>query len=401
MNISKYLRNITLVMLGLTVLSLQAGSYFNSKGRGLGMRQYATGARGIGMGYTGIAANDSLQLNSYSVTQWRQINNTRATIGISYQSISTDLPASSFRSATADFSGLTIAVPVVKKKWVFGVAVIPYTDLDFKSTQQLVSAGQTFTQTNIYRGSITKAQFSLVWSPSATLGIGVNGSYFIGRLSDEYGFEFESNNLRETVHTVHYRFKGPAIGFNADYQPSPRFRLAGFVDFPAKPNLKVEYESPVADVTDRERTFDQFPLHFGLGTAIQLTPRLQMMVDYTRQSWSDVLASPNSDFDDWSIFGVGVERAASRSRNAGFFSKMDLRGGFSARKLGYKFNGESVSELAGHVGLGIPFGFNTNRIDIALTAGLRGDLNKNGAEEKFLRLDTAISVGEFWFQKLR
>lgn len=401
MRVSKFYKIYLLLIVCFAGQFAFAGSYFSSKAKGIGLRQYATGVRGIGMGYTGMASRDSLELNNFAVTQWRHIIATRVTISLAYQRFETDLSGNNFTSTKTDLSGINIAVPIARKKWVFGLSITPYSEIDFKSTNDLSSGGEDFTQTNFFTGSISKAQFSLVWSPHPKIGLAVNANFFFGTLTDRFEFRFENNNFRDISHRVIYRFRGPGIGLSADYQPSQKIQFAGFVDFPAKVNMDAEYVSTVDFPLDKPRNFDQFPLQFGIGSALQMSRRWQLTADFTRQQWADALQTPNPEFDDWYLLGIGVERAASRKRNSGMFNKMDLRGGFSARSLGYKFNNEPVKEYALHLGFGLPFGHFNNRIDLAISGGIRGDLSKNLAEEKFIKFNTAISIGELWFQRTR
>ena len=72
----------------------------------------------------------------------------------------------------------------------------------------------------------------------------------------------------------------------------------------------------------------------------------------------------------------------------------------STTSLGYKFNGKSVLQYAGHLGLGIPFS-RWNRIDFAFAGGIRGTIKDNLAKETFISFEISISLGEQWFQKLR
>jgi hypothetical protein len=53
------------------------------------------------------------------------------------------------------------------------------------------------------------------------------------------------------------------------------------------------------------------------------------------------------------------------------------------------------------VGFGFPFHRNTARLDIAIVGGIRGDKQKNLAQEKFMQIFMSLSAGELWFQKLR
>ncbi|MCB0300661.1 MAG: hypothetical protein KDE52_11440, partial [Calditrichaeota bacterium] len=246
------LNTIVCITFSAVGFSLFGGSYFSTKSKGIGIRQYNTGVRGMGMGFTGIASADSLQLNSFALTQWRYISTTRATIGISYQGISSDFDggAEAYNS-TADFGGLNLAVPLVSKKWAIGLSISPYAEMDFKTNNTITSDGETFTQISSYTGNVSRAQFSLAWAPTPSFGISANYSYFFGSLNDQYDFDFEDNSFRDTSHKITYRFSGPGFGIGADWQPISRARIAGFVDFQPSVDLAVSYTSTL-QISDDE-----------------------------------------------------------------------------------------------------------------------------------------------------
>ncbi len=390
-----------LFILLLMIIPLQAGSYFTSQVKGVGIRQYNTGVRGLGMGGTGLASMDSLMLSSYALTQWRNIVDTRATFTFQYQRIYTDFEKASFTSSTADFAGVNIAIPLVKKKWVVGVTLQPYTQVDFKFSQQLEDNGQSFTQVNLYDGSVSKAQFVLVYSPVARVGIAVNWNYYFGTIQDRYELRYDDPNFLTTRHLVKYRISGPGGGISMDVRPFSALSLAGFVDTPANLNLSVSYDSPVNDPVNVERNLDGFPLQYGFGGEWRPISRLSLAADYSYQNWKKVLKIPDPVYEDWYRFGFGIERKMSQARSRKFLDRIDLRAGFSMEQIGYKFQGESVKEYSGHFGLGIPFHRMRNRIDLGLQAGIRGDKNKHQAQEFFYRFQISLAMGEQWFQRIR
>ncbi len=384
------------------ITGVNAGSYFSSKTNGLGLRNYTTGVRGLGMGYTGIASNDSVQLSSIAFTQWRYIKTTRVTIGMQYQSSSLDLAdAGTSGNSSADFGALNIAVPILKNRWVFGLSVTPYSEVDFKSRQDLVSDNVNFTQITNFTGTVSRAQFALVWAPVPSVGLSANYTYYFGTLNDQYDFRFEDDGYRDTSHKVAYRFTGPGFGFGADWQVASGLRIAGFVDFKPSIKLDVSYESTLTPTEEKVRNFSSFPMQFGFGSQWKLNDRWLVAADFSQQDWKKALKSPSDEYDTWQLLSVGFERRAKTERKAGFFNGKDWRGGFSATKLGYKFNGNTVNEYALHLGVGIPFGYSANRVDAAVVGGFRGDLDKNLAKEQFVKFQLSISIGEQWFQDRR
>ncbi len=387
--------------------SIWAGSYFSSRNNSIGTRTYTTGVRGLGMGGTGLASFDSLSLNYYVVSQWRNINNTRATFGLFYDYTNSEVGESTFTSSVANFAGLSFGIPIQTKKWVFGVSVQPYTDINFRTTQNvtsIISSDTTnFQQVLQQEGNISRAQFNLIWAPVEQVGLAIHANYYFGTLEDNYRFEFDEASFASTNHIVEYRVSGPGLGFSLDVRPTSDLMLAGFFDLKPSLNISTSYISQNTDIEGSDRVFDSFPISYGIGGAYQLGKRWNLAADYAFQKWSETLLSSDESYEDWFHFGVGVERMAStrRTRSLGFWDRVDLRAGASSRQLGYRFNNESVRENSLHFGLGIPFFQKNYRLDAGFAAGFRGDSAKNLASESFFRFELSVSVGEKWFQRIQ
>ncbi len=392
----------TLLFLICAAFSLQGGSYFSAKAKGLGLRVYSTGVRGYGMGATGLASVDSIMVASNTISQWRYLNRTRATIDFFYNRNTLEVGDNNFTTVVGNLLGMNVAIPLKEKKWYMGLTIQPYTSVDFKNSEQ-VDGDINFTQFNLRSGGVYKSQINVSWSPIPQMGLSLNGNYYFGSIQDNYVFRFDddSNELLPSDHTIRYRFKGPSAGFSMDLRPVNAIALAGFVDLQANVDLRTVYESQVPVSDEADRNFKAFPLHYGIGSNIMLNKRWNIAVDYSAQKWSETLVTADPEFDDWSHFGVGIERKMLHKRRAGFFNGMDIRAGYSRTQLGYLFNAEPVYQSAVHIGFGIPFTARQNRLDFGLEIGVRGDQEKNLARERFINFQISASIGELWFQKLR
>ena len=398
---STLLMGLCLLLIAST--SIWAGSYFSSRSNSIGARTYTTGVRGLGMGGTGLASLDSLALNYYVISQWRNIRNTRATFGLFYDYTNSEVGSNSFSTSAANFAGLSFGIPIQTDKWVFGVSVQPYTDINFR-TSQVVEANDTeFQQVLRQEGSISRAQLNLVWAPVPAVGLAIHANYYFGTLEDNYRFEFTDPSYASTNHVVEYRLSGPGLGFSMDLRPTSDLILAGFFD--AKPSLDIKtvYTSSNSNIEGSERVFDSFPISYGVGGTYQVSTRWNLAADYAYQQWSETLLNQAEEYEDWYHLGFGVERMAStrRTRTLGFWQKVDIRAGASTRQLGYRFNNESVTENSLHLGFGFPFFQKNYRLDTGFVAGLRGDSGKNLASESFFRFELSVSVGEKWFQRIQ
>jgi len=395
----------------LTVTSIYAGSFFSTSSKGIGVKRYAVSVRGLGMGGTGLASTDSIALANYSISKWRTINDTRATVGIQYLRFDTKLNDINFTTSTSNIGDLHLAIPLKSHKLLMGISITPYSNVDFKYIMTVQDQGKTYDESVFQKGSISKAQFAIIWSPISNIGISLNGNYYFGTIKDQYRLRFNNSNYYDSYHEIEYQIKGPGLGLSLDLQAARKLLFAGFIDLKPSIDLIRNMNSALSLAETEITNAASFPIHFGIGSSYKIHPRLNISVDYSRQNWSEGFGIEqlqsagldpltNSRLDDWYQLGVGIERNARISRNRKFLDRVDFRTGFSIRGLGYRFNNEPVLQYAGHFGLGIPFS-HSNRFDFAIIVGIRGDKSKNLAEERFVNFEVSVTMGELWFQKLR
>lgn len=387
------------------------GSFFTASSRGIGVRKYTVNIRGVGMGGTGLATPDSIALSNYSISKWRFINDTRATVGFQYARSETELSNLNFTTATSYMGDMNLAIPLKTHKFLLGISLNPYSYVDFKYIMTIQDQGINYDETVFLKGNISRAQIGLIWSPHSEIGISISGNYYFGTIKDQYKLSFNNSNYYDSYNEIEYQLRGPGLGLSLDYRPNKKLMFAGFVDFKPSINLKRNFNSPFSQKNTELTNSGSFPLHFGIGSSYRVHRQLIFSIDYSAQNWSDgfgIKQQPSqgvdlfttSQLDDWYQLGVGLERNSRKYRNAKFLDRLDFRTGFSLTALGYKFNNEPVMQYAAHFGLGIPFS-QINRFDFALVYGIRGNKSKNLVEEKFVNFEISVTMGELWYQKFR
>jgi len=402
---------ILFVVFSFVAFCIHAGSFFSASSQGIGVKRYAVSVRGTGMGGTGLASADSIALTNYSISKWRRINETRATVGIQYFKFNTELNGLNFTTSTSNIGDLHLAIPLKSHKLLVGISITPYSNVDFKYIMAIQDQGKTYDESVFQKGSISKAQFAIIWSPVSKIGISLNGNYYFGTIKDLYRLRFSNSNYYDSYHEIEYQIKGPGLGVSFDLRATKDLLFAGFVDFKPSIDLIRNMNSALSQAQTELTNSASFPLHFGFGSSYKINSRLNIAIDYSGQNWSegfglDQLKETGSDpltrsrLDDWYQLGIGIERNAHISRRSMFLDKLDFRTGFSVRGLGYRFNNEPVLQYAGHFGIGVPFS-NSDRFDFAIAIGVRGDKSKNLAEEKFVNFEVSVTMGELWYQKLR
>ena len=399
---NKFLLSILLIF-SLSV-SGKSLSFFSSANDGIGYHQYIPSVRGLGMGSTGLALPDSVSLNAYNIASWRHMNITRINMLMRINYVQTDFPGQSFNTSTGKFSGVQFGIPIKKNVVGFGLSITPYTDVDYSFTQNLTNELGSYQENVFYEGSISRAQVNLSWSPHPNYGFGFSFNYYFGRIRDRYKLTFTSSENYNTNYVVEYRFKGPGFSTSFDWNIINKINLGGFIDFKPKLNFDRVINSPLTFTQQKTTENGKLPIFWGIGTSYQLSPRIIVTSDYANQKWSeglDISGLNTQNLTDWYKWGLGIERSHDNNRPKVFINKIDLRAGFSLGQIGYLFNDEPVHEYTGHLGFGFPFYQNRARLDFAFIGGVRGDKQKNLAEEKFFQIFISLSAGELWFQKLR
>jgi hypothetical protein len=379
-------------------------SVFSGAENGIGLRNYTTTNRGMGMGNTGLALADSISLNTYNAATWRHITNTKISISARYDYVYTDLVVQNFSSSRTNFSGLHLAIPIQKNKWIMGLSLVPYSIVNFSYILNFKNQEIEYSTHAFYEGNISRAQFNLTWAPDQRLGFSANFLYFFGKIEDKYLMIFDEPNYSDSYYNIEYRIQGPGFGMSFDFEPKDKLRLGGFVDLPVRTNYSKVYFSPITEEEKKNKEKAIIPIFWGIGVAYQLQSQWFLSTDFAYQNWSnglDLEESNPDNLDKWYKIGFGIERSCNPIRPKALLNKFDIRTGISYGNMGYIFNNSLIDEYAFHLGFGIPFYQGYARLDLAFCAGIRGDKSKNLLEEKFFKLDISLSAGELWFQKIR
>ncbi|NIV11081.1 MAG: hypothetical protein GWN62_07235, partial [Aliifodinibius sp.] len=305
-----FLSRTFVISILLLVTQTYGGSFFTASSQGIGLRRYTVNVRGLGMGGTGLASPDSIALTNFSISKWRSINDTRASIGFQYLRFDTELDNVNFTTATTNIGGLNLAIPIKTHKVLLGISINPYSSVDFKYVMIIQDQGKTYDETVFLNGSVSKAQIGLIWSPFSSVGISISGNYYFGTIKDQYKLRFNNSSYYDSFHEIEYRIKGPGIGLSFDYQAHKKFMFAGFIDFKPSIDLNRDINSSLSQEDTEITNSGSFPIHYGAGTSFRVHPRLILSLDYSRQNWSKGLGvkqleskTPDtftrSQLDDW------------------------------------------------------------------------------------------------------
>jgi hypothetical protein len=228
-------------------------------------------------------------------------------------------------------------------------------------------------------------------------------NYFFGSIEDRYYIFFNDPSISDDFHEIKYQFHGPGIGSSIFLQFLDKLYFGGSIDLKPDITFTRKTTSSITFEEEEEEIGTSFPMFLGIGASYQFHPQWILSSDFAYQNWSSGLDDKKKveNLETFYHIGIGIEHSHSNEKKSIFLNKFDTRVGFSLQNIGYKFQSESVRELAGHFGLGFPFFQNMARFDIAFIAGIRGEKEKTIGEETFFKTVLTLSAGELWFQKIR
>jgi len=142
----------------------------------------------------------------------------------------------------------------------------------------------------------------------------------------------------------------------------------------------------------------QMPDEFMAGIQLQPFQRWRLGADGQFQEFSKFTGPAEwmADMEDEYTLSFGLERTQGRVRRGGW-SNLPVRVGASLRRWAYRVGGEVVDEKWINVGTGFPFGQNLGELDVALSYGIIGDLEKNGLETTIWRVGISVTGLERWW----
>jgi hypothetical protein len=141
----------------------------------------------------------------------------------------------------------------------------------------------------------------------------------------------------------------------------------------------------------------RFPAEYQAGAELRVG-RWRLGGDAEYQEYSQLTGQPEwePDLEDAWTVSAGIERKLGRARRGGF-GNLPLRLGASLRRWSYRVGGEPVDERSVSVGTGFAFEGGRGQLDLAVTYGTIGDLEKNGRTSEYWRLTLSVTGLERWW----
>jgi hypothetical protein len=388
----------------LLVHQVMAGeSLFGIGNQTLGYLQLPYASSGEARSYE-LAYTDSMQLNYRNYATWRYIANTIFSVKAGYGGSFSDTDEKKSYNDYANFRGGMLAFPILKKKLVFGISVLPLTSVKQRITDTYTDEQDyTIVRSMILKGGLSRAMGGFAYAPISNVSLFAGFEYTFGTINENLLQELSKNTTSSVNINYDYRYTGNGVVLSAYTKVQEKIGL-GFV---YRPGITLNCErvgETASEQLNNKIEYDvKLPAEINLGMEYIVNDRYNTGVDFIVQDWDNGYKIDGKKSEYQALFyqiGFGIERKPSTRLFVNLGEQIAYRAGFIHGQLPYTREGETVKINAFSFGFSLPIQRFRSGIDLSMLVGKRGNLSKNGLEENFISLNITINASEIWFKNI-
>jgi hypothetical protein len=297
------------------------------------------------------------------------------------------------------FSSFRMVVPV--GRWLrFGVGYTGRYDPDggftvFSSTD----GGDAYRTTYTTSGGLYSIPLMVAFDLTRFVSIGLTYSFESGTVEQRWDIVFDDPDFAPASGIKKENVRGRGFGGGLVLHPFQGLMIGGMYE------SSIDYDSEARD------RYQQTALDTSYSGSVFLPPRVNAGVTWQIRRSLTVLASAAfSDFKDFRGFAfpqdrlktersysVGLEyiRGAGENKHG-----IPIRLGFNYQQLPFGHpNEELVNKVTFGLGSGIYIKGGKGKVDLGLVVGRVGSIDKNGIEDRLIRLYVGVSGSELWKRK--
>jgi len=390
------------LVVGVVLIASNALAQTPMAARNIGQRIVPDDARMVARGGWGMAASDTTHPGFKNLASLAFLRHVVLKY-TGYGEVADSESAQGSRRTSGTYSpGIQVALPVIKNRLgvTAGFSMVGSTrwdaqrDTSFALGDTVVSGGVAINR----EGTRFKVPLGVAWRLTDQIALAGAVNLESGSILENYNEAFGSlvvdPNLKETKDL----FTGTSYTLGILWQPFSRLSL-GASWTPAY-DLNVDHKVKAQGVAARfEDSWDlNLPEEFQAGFQYQVSKRWKLGADaqfmpYTKFSGNEAWAA---EMEDEYTLGFGLERLRANERRAGT-KNLPLRLGVSYHQWAYGLGGEPIQEYTFSAGTGFAFARDLGQLDISLSYGIIGDLEKNGVQSDVYRLGVSITGLEAWW----
>ncbi|MCK9483017.1 MAG: hypothetical protein M0R34_01470 [Candidatus Marinimicrobia bacterium] len=404
----------TIVVITALVISARAQtSYYASYG--FGVQSPSNSVRLLGMGNAGTAVRDSMSLNQSNPALWEGFGSTSLQ-GQLYSSTLT-IPTLDFKGGMANFSGFSFKMPVGKRSG-FAIGLAPLTRMksSVSFSDSLVFQGEQIDYSSEVElvGGISELYLGSGYRISKYLAIGLKANVIFGNYVVRNHTELSTELSPDGKNTESFYKRTTAVSGNCVSfgillnDRDQRYNLSATVEKGSRLKGRVTTENYYGSDSTFQTGTIEYPTFITIGARLPIAKYLAFSGDlrygiYNQDVFQNfyVFRQFSSDSRNSIAVGIGLEKAPRQALKNSFFQKLYYRcGAYYQTEPVYLNSG--LREYGVTAGFSLPYFNNLNRIDFALTYGLKkGFLSNEIGNEEIFSIHLGITTGEPWFRRYK
>lgn len=382
---------------------------------GVGDMDYTYSPRRMGMGQLGSSVLDADFISLLNPASLSSLGASRTELGMRYNALFLANNNAKATSASTDFTGATIAVPISRTYGIsLAAGVLPYSRVSYKEDNTYTASGNIpndYTVNYEGKGGLSKIFLASSYKFPFDLRLGASVEYYFGNINYYSKLTFQNNvSLASSEYDTRIRPRGfsttfglitPDLSglFNSESISQFRIGAAFSVSSDLKADTSLITNSILGEDTLNSASVNMhLPYRLVVGASFTLHNKYLFTFDYLFQPWSKYSIAGKKDgfLRDGYKLSTGFEFRPEKRSGQGFWEQIIWRMGLSFEQTQYNINGQGINEYSVMGGASFPLSYQ-NTLDIGIQYSIRGTKDANLFQEHVLRLSAGVSLGELWF----
>ncbi|MBN1541197.1 hypothetical protein JW992_03555 [candidate division KSB1 bacterium] len=387
-----------LIFLLFLPVALFADSFYSS--RGLGLVNYFSSSRSVGMGGASMAVRERMSLNPINPAAIHIDGLTSISADYQFESVDSESREGKVNTRDGRPAGFKFVVPLYYQLNLI-TSLTPLQSSKYTLALKNSDSELDYERKVVGHGGISSGNFGVVYHFGKRLSVAGLLNFYFGTHNEEWKTDFTSTFYVDGTDEITSHFRGVGGSAAIFYQLSSNFGLGAVyksgttLNVETKTTLDSNYDTPVSALSVK------YPDAVGAGFAWKVR-KVLMAGDFYLQRWSNYRVA-GIDSEKLKTFwhaGGGIEYNDTENVFAPYRRRMFYRlGAYMAQLSMQTVSGEAINEHFISAGVGLPFHGNRGRIDLAIEIGQRGDLESGFFKETIARFSGTISASELWFHR--
>lgn len=308
-------------------------------------------------------------------------------------------------NTTTNVSNISMALAFSEKSGI-GLSLSPYSDVGYLLkgvTSSIEGSQDTYTSYIQGSGGLNNVAANYGYRLTPKLNVGLSGSYFFGKISEDEQLTLGSDVLSVTENSYYSGFR---LGAGVQYKATKAFTVAGVVNLPSylsgtqDRDIDKTVDGLSSSETQAAQSIPGFKLPMEIGGGIKYSYKSYTFnADYKHLFWNATGMQDNiGTFVDSDFFGVGAQYANNKFRSS-FLEKFQYRIGCNMDNGYLDVDGVRIKNMAVTSGLGIPLGGRKSFLNLSYSYGQRGMISTRLVQEKYHAFTINICLEDLWFIK--